>query len=78
GYLVDGTLKTDTVNLATIAIACAVGYLNFRRVAPGWCVDHSLSIIDYILTHLAPKHPKYCRINLTKKQEEIDFCYKKR
>ncbi len=19
------------------AIACAVGYLNFRRVAPGWC-----------------------------------------
>ena len=26
GYLVDGTLKTDTVNLATIAIACAVGY----------------------------------------------------
>ena len=39
GYLVDGTLKTDTVNLATIAIACAVGYLNFRRVAPGWCGD---------------------------------------
>lgn len=39
GYLADGTLKTDTVNLATIAIACAVGYLNFRRVAPGWCVD---------------------------------------
>lgn len=35
GYLVDGTLKTDTVNLATIAIACAVGYLNFRRVARG-------------------------------------------
>ncbi len=32
-YLSDGTLKTDTVNLATIAIACAVGYLNFRRVA---------------------------------------------
>ncbi len=31
--------KTDTVNLATIAIACAVGYLNFRRVAPGWCVS---------------------------------------
>ena len=40
GYLADGTLKTDTVNLATIAIACAVGYLNFRRVAPGWCVVH--------------------------------------
>lgn len=38
GYLADGTLKTATLNLATIAIACAVGYLNFRRVAPGWCV----------------------------------------
>lgn len=34
GYLADGTLKTDTVNLATIAIACAVGYLNFRRSRP--------------------------------------------
>ncbi|HFF8548198.1 TPA: glutathione S-transferase [Kluyvera cryocrescens] len=39
GYLVDGTLKPDTLNLATIAIACAIGYLNFRRIAPGWCVD---------------------------------------
>lgn len=39
GYLVDGTLKADTLNLATIAIACAIGYLNFRRIAPGWCVD---------------------------------------
>ncbi|POP45296.1 glutathione S-transferase [Superficieibacter electus] len=38
-YLVDGTLKTDDVNLATIAIACAIDYLNFRRVSPGWCVD---------------------------------------
>ena len=35
----DGTLKTDELNLATVAIACAIGYLNFRRVAPGWCVD---------------------------------------
>lgn len=39
GYLADGTLKPDTLNLATIAIACAIGYLNFRRIAPGWCVD---------------------------------------
>ena len=38
-YLVDGTIKPDTVDLATIAIACAIGYLNFRRIAPGWCVD---------------------------------------
>ena len=39
GHLSDGTLQTDTLNLATIAIACAIGYLNFRRIAPGWCVD---------------------------------------
>ena len=39
GYLNDGTLKTDELNLATIAIACAIGYLNFRRIAPGWCVE---------------------------------------
>ncbi len=38
-YLVDGTLKSEDVNLATIAIACAIDYLNFRRVSPGWCVD---------------------------------------
>lgn len=35
----DGTLKADELNLATVAIACAIGYLNFRRVAPVWCVD---------------------------------------
>lgn len=39
GYIQDGTVRTDTLNLATISIACAVGYLNFRRLAPGWCVD---------------------------------------
>ena len=44
GYLVDGTIKTDTVNLATIAIACAIGYLNFRHVSPGWCVDRPLLV----------------------------------
>jgi glutathione S-transferase len=27
----------DEVNLATISTACAIAYLNFRRVAPGWC-----------------------------------------
>ena len=52
GYLVDGTLKTDTVNLATIAIACAVGYLNFRRVAPGWCVDrpHLVKLVETLFS----------------------------
>lgn len=44
GYLQDGTLSVETVNLATIAIACAIGYLNFRRVSPGWCVDRPLLV----------------------------------
>lgn len=39
GYLAEGTLRADTLNLATIAIACAIGYLNFRHIAPGWCVE---------------------------------------
>ncbi|MGK9174882.1 glutathione S-transferase [Yokenella regensburgei] len=39
GYLTDGTLKVDALDLATVSIACAIGYLNFRRVSPGWCVD---------------------------------------
>ena len=36
-YASDGTLRPDEVNLATISAACAIAYLNFRRVAPGWC-----------------------------------------
>lgn len=38
-YLSDGTLSVDALDLATISIACAIGYLNFRHVSPGWCVD---------------------------------------
>lgn len=37
GYASDGTLRPDEVNLATISAACAIAYLNIRRVAPGWC-----------------------------------------
>ncbi|KGB05852.1 glutathione S-transferase [Enterobacteriaceae bacterium RIT814] len=40
----EGKLATDSVNLATIAIACAIGYLNFRRVSPGWCVERPLLV----------------------------------
>ena len=40
----DGRIKTDTLNLATIALACAVGYLNFRHVSPGWCVERPLLV----------------------------------
>lgn len=42
--LQDGKLSADALNLATIAIACAIGYLNFRRVSPGWCVDRPLLV----------------------------------
>lgn len=32
-------LNGETLNLADIAVACALGYINFRRVAPNWCVE---------------------------------------
>jgi len=38
-YVADGTLNANELNIATIAVACAMSYLNFRRVSPGWCVD---------------------------------------
>lgn len=39
GYIADGTLQAEPLNVANIAVACAIDYLNFRRVSPGWCVD---------------------------------------
>ena len=38
-YVADGTLNANELNIATIAVACAMSYLKFRRVSPGWCVD---------------------------------------
>ncbi|QDY40450.1 glutathione S-transferase [Candidatus Pantoea soli] len=32
-------LGSDTLNLADIATGCMLGYLNFRRVLPNWCVN---------------------------------------
>ncbi|CAI1083288.1 Stringent starvation protein A homolog [Serratia proteamaculans] len=32
-------LNTDTLTLADIATGCALGYLNFRRIMPNWCVE---------------------------------------
>lgn len=48
GYAADGTLKADETNLATIAVACAIGYLNFRHVSPGWCAarPHLVKLVD--------------------------------
>lgn len=40
----EGKIRHEDVNLATIAIACAIGYLNFRRVSPGWCVERPLLV----------------------------------
>ena len=32
-------LNGESLNVADIAVACALGYINYRRVAPGWCVE---------------------------------------
>ena len=32
-------LNSGTLNLADIATGCMIGYLNFRRVLPNWCVN---------------------------------------
>lgn len=32
-------LNSDTLNLADIATGCMIGYINFRRVVPNWCVN---------------------------------------
>ncbi|PYG47252.1 glutathione S-transferase [Pantoea sp. AG1095] len=32
-------LNSGTINLADIATGCMIGYLNFRRVLPNWCVN---------------------------------------
>ncbi|MCX8958413.1 glutathione S-transferase [Erwinia psidii] len=31
-------LNTDAINLADIATACVIGYMNFRHISPGWHV----------------------------------------
>lgn len=47
-FAADGTLKADELTLATIATACAVGYLNFRHVSPGWCATrpHLVKLVE--------------------------------
>lgn len=47
-YAADGTLSADKLSVATIATACAIGYINFRRVSPGWCVDrpHLIKLVE--------------------------------
>ncbi|MBV4367519.1 glutathione S-transferase [Erwinia sp. BNK-24-b] len=33
------TLNSGKLNVADIATACLIGFLNFRRIVPNWCVD---------------------------------------
>ncbi|HBV40388.1 MAG TPA: glutathione S-transferase [Erwinia sp.] len=33
------TLNSENINVADIAVACLIGFLNFRRVIPNWCVE---------------------------------------
>ncbi len=46
----DKTLSAEQLSVASIATACAVGYLNFRRVSPGWCVDrpHLVKLVEQL------------------------------
>lgn len=34
-----GLLGGEMLNLADVAVGCCIGYLNFRRLAPNWCVN---------------------------------------
>lgn len=37
-------LNTPSLNLADIAVACAVGAINFQRIMPNWCVDRPVLV----------------------------------
>lgn len=35
----EGNIQAEPLNIGTISIGCAIGFLNRRRIAPGWCAD---------------------------------------
>ncbi len=37
-------LNTGTLSLADIALGCALGFINYRRVVPNWCVDRPVLV----------------------------------
>ncbi|MEA9389954.1 glutathione S-transferase [Acerihabitans sp. TG2] len=37
-------LNTPALSLADIAVACAVGVINYRRIMPNWCVDRPVLV----------------------------------
>lgn len=47
-YAADKKMTAEELSVATIATACAVGYINFRRVSPGWCVErpHLVKLVE--------------------------------
>ncbi len=49
-FAADKTLSAEPLTVANIAVACAVGYINFRRVSPGWCVDrpHLVKLVEVL------------------------------
>jgi len=47
-FAADKSLTAEPLTVAGIAVACAVGYINFRRVSPGWCVNrpHLIKLVE--------------------------------
>ncbi|BDH44134.1 glutathione S-transferase [Salmonella enterica subsp. enterica serovar Choleraesuis] len=46
-----GKIVAEPLNIGTIAVGCAVDYLNFRRVLAGWCAGrpHLVALLDKLL-----------------------------
>ncbi len=40
----DQKIESEPPRLGAIALGCAIGYLNFRRIAPGWCAERPLLV----------------------------------
>jgi glutathione S-transferase len=40
----DQKIESEPPRLGSIALGCAIGYLNFRRIAPGWCAERPLLV----------------------------------
>lgn len=40
----DQKIECEPPRLGAVALGCAIGYLNFRRLAPGWCAERPLLV----------------------------------
>jgi glutathione S-transferase len=45
-------LNGESLNVADISVACTLGYLNFRHIAPGWCVERPtlIKLVERLFT----------------------------